>query len=321
MVGTANPSLTAPAKGGTAREHAEPPGWPRRRRGSSLAVRVRGVGLAALPLPVLSRPAADPDRGARLEPSVRPHRRRRRIGVPRARVRAAVLLRFPDRHRGAGVVARLSGAVGAAGCRRRCRMVSAGAPRAVGGGAGGGRRRHCAAADRQRPGHHPQRPQGGAPTLAAARNRWRPRRAAQPSRDLRARASHRAARHHAAAGRSGMRRPHARSQPVDRRARRRSLRPSQAAVARHPRHDVSALGAGSSRARHRRRLRAGARRAYRHPVRGNTLDRLHFARPRGAARAHPRRAGPHCDPRAAPMPPSSCSAGRRSPRCCSRLPT
>src|SRR5271165_5076184 len=108
MVGTASPSLTAPAKGGTAREHAEYPGWPRRRRGSSLAVRVRGVGLAAVALPVLSRAPPDPDRGARLEPSVRPHRRRRRVGVPRARVRTVVLLLLPARHRGAGVVARLS---------------------------------------------------------------------------------------------------------------------------------------------------------------------------------------------------------------------
>ena len=86
---------------------------------TALAVRVGRVRLGAFGAAVLSRAAADPDRGDGLEPLGGADRGGRRVGRPRRGVRLVLLHRLPDRHRPAGVVARLSRAAGAAGARPR----------------------------------------------------------------------------------------------------------------------------------------------------------------------------------------------------------
>ena len=88
--------------------------WYRCRRGDSVAVRLGRVRLADLRPAVLSRAAADPDRGAGLEPLGGAGRRGVRLGRPRRGVRRLLVRGVPVRHRAAGVVARLSRAAGAA---------------------------------------------------------------------------------------------------------------------------------------------------------------------------------------------------------------
>ena len=107
-----------------------------RGRGLSAAVRVGRVRLAPGDASVLSRPAADPDRGAGLEPLGGTARSLTAAAALGATLGLYLLRRLPDRRRTAGVVARLSRAARAPGRRQRiddARMVSGRPPGAVGG--------------------------------------------------------------------------------------------------------------------------------------------------------------------------------------------